>query len=349
MHRVRIALRSFLSFAAIPAVGILAGCVYRSPGTLQAPSHTPLTPVQQQLRRELVRDVHVLATEIGPRNAAYTPRQLYEAEGWIAGELSEAGLEVHRVEVRMGEARVANLEVTFPGNRLSEQILVFGAHYDTHVGSPGANDNASGVALLLAAARRLRDAEFDRTVRIVFFVNEEYPFTTGIQMGSKVYAKHCLAQGDDLVGVVAVDSVGTYSNEPGSQKYPLLALNLPRTGNFVAFGSNKENVPLLDAVVSAFQAQSEFPSIGIASDSKHASRGDHAAFWWNGYPAIAMTDTSEFRDPHYHAPSDRAENLNYEEMARLAEGFLATIRALADESTELPVRGPPSVDSAELP
>lgn len=337
MPKLHVVLRLLFLCAVISATALHAGCVYRSPGKLHASSNAPLTAIQEQLKQELVRDVATLASEIGPRNAAYTPMQIYEAERWLLGELAAAGLEAHRVEVKMGEARVASIEVTFPGNENADEILVFGAHYDTVYGSPGANDNASGVSMLLAAARRLGGEEFDRTVRILFFVNEEYPFTTGIQMGSKVYAKHCLAQGDNIVAMIGVDSVGYYSSEPGSQDYPILALNLPRKANFIAFGSNMDNVPLLDAVVSAFQGQTEFPSIGVASDSKHASRGDHAPFWWSGYPAIAMTDTSEYRDPHYHASTDRAENLNYDEMARLADGFIATIIALADADTELAV------------
>ncbi|MEM6673775.1 MAG: M20/M25/M40 family metallo-hydrolase [Planctomycetota bacterium] len=337
MHEHQLSLRPFLLSATVLAVVLLPGCVHRSPGTLHKPSDAPLTDAEEELRQELVRDVQTLATEIGPRNSAYTPMQIYEAERWLLDEIAAAGLEAHRVEVKMGEAVVANIEVTFPGDQNADEVLVIGAHYDTAYGSPGANDNASGVAMLLAAVRRLGDAELDRTVRIVFFVNEEYPFTTGIQMGSKVYAKHCLAQEDRIVAMINVDSVGYFSNERGSQRYPILALNLPKRANFIAFGSNMNNAPLLDAVVSVFQAQSKFPSIGAASDSKHASRGDHAAFWWSGFPAIAMSDTSEYRDPHYHSPTDRAENLNYDEMARLANAFIPTVVALADAGTELPV------------
>lgn len=337
MRRYQISVTVVLAAAAFAVHTLSTGCVHRSPGTLHASSDTPLSAAQEQLKVELVRDVRTLATEIGPRNAAYAPVQAYQTERWLLGQIAEAGLEASRIDVKMGEARIANIEVSFPGNEKADEIIVIGAHYDTVHGSPGANDNASGVSLLLAAARRLGAAELGRTVRIVFFPNEEYPFSTGIQMGSKVYAKHCRAREDNIVLMIGVDSVGYFSNKPGSQRYPILALNLPRTANFITFGGNMENAPLVDAVVSVFQGQSDFPSIGAASDSPHASRGDHAAFWWSGYPAIAMSDTSEYRDPHYHTPTDRAENLNYEEMARLAEGFIATIVELADADTELPV------------
>ncbi|MEM7754100.1 MAG: M20/M25/M40 family metallo-hydrolase [Planctomycetota bacterium] len=336
MRKERILMQVLVVFAAVAVSSMPLGCVHRSPGTLHASSEAPLTAEQEKLKEELVRGVRVLATEIGPRNAAYAPRQAYQAQQWLLGEVAKAGLEANRVEVKMGEARIANIEVVFPGDERADEILVIGAHYDTVHKSPGANDNASGVSMLLAAVRRLGAADLDRTVRIVFFPNEEYPFSTGIQMGSKVYAKHCRAREDNIVAMIGVDSVGYFSNEPRSQRYPILALNLPKKGNFITFGSNMEHAPLLDTIVSVFQSQSKFPSIGAASDSPHASRGDHAPFWWSGYPAIAMSDTSEYRDPHYHAPTDRAENLNYGEMARLAEGFIATIVELADADTELP-------------
>ncbi|MEM8835200.1 MAG: M20/M25/M40 family metallo-hydrolase [Planctomycetota bacterium] len=336
MHNHRTLTKLLIILIAITTQSMQSGCVHRSPGTLHASSDDPLTQRQEQIKQELMHDVEMLATDIGPRNAAYTPYKIYAAQDWILNEMHKAGLQPNRIDVKMGEARIANIEVTFLGSTKSDEIIVIGAHYDTVRGSPGANDNASGVSMLLAAARRLSDSELDRTVRIVFFPNEEYPFSTGIQMGSKVYAKHCRAQDDNIVAMINVDSVGNFTNKPGSQKYPILALNLPRKANFIAFGGNIENAPLVDTVVAVFQGQTDFPSIGAASDSPHASRGDHAAFWWSGYPAIAMSDTSEYRDPHYHKPTDRAENLNYNEMARLAEGFIATIIELADAETEIP-------------
>ena len=137
----------------------------------------------------------------------------------------------------------------------------------------------------------------ERIVRVVFFVNEEWPFSGGIQMGSNVYAKRCKARQDRIVAMIAVDSIGCYSNEKGSQRYPaMVGWSLPSKGNFVAFGSDLKNRPLLDLVVGLFQKQCRFPSIGAATDSRMAARSDHAPFWWQGYPAIQMSDTSEYRD-----------------------------------------------------
>jgi Zn-dependent M28 family amino/carboxypeptidase len=259
------------------------------------------------------------------------------AELWIIERLSDVGIQARRDEVDLGGANVANIEATFPGMKLPDEIVIIGGHYDTVFDSPGANDNASGVALLLALAGYLTENPPERTVRVVFFVNEEWPFGGGIQMGSNVYAKRCKARQDRIVAMIAVDSVGCYSNEKGSQRYPaMVGWSLPSKGNFVAFGSNLKNRPLLDLVLALFQKQCRFPSIGAATDSPAAARSDHAPFWWRGYPAILMSDTSKFRDPNYHRPTDTPQHLNFNEMARMADGFVKTVHALALAETAIP-------------
>jgi len=311
------------------------GCIHRSAGTLYTNSSEELSVHQRRLRDEMQRDVEELSGNIGPRNAGDSLPKILAAEQWIVDRLKASGVEPRRDEIDLGGATVANIEATFVGAQRPDEIIVIGAHYDTVFGSPGANDNASGVALLLATAKRLREAPIGRTVRIVFFVNEEFPFSFGRQMGSKVYAERSRARGDDIVAMIAVDSIGYYTSTPGSQHYPAFIGGLPSTGNFVAFGSNRENQQLVDRVVAIFQAQSRFPSIGVATDSKSAGRSDHAPFWWQGYPALLISDTSEYRDPNYHRPTDTAENLNYNEMARFAEGFIKTIQVLARTDTLL--------------
>jgi len=310
--------------------------MHRSPGTLYPIPVGALTPQQTQLELELRSDVEALSSGIGPRHGAHSYGKLLEAEQWLLQTIADMGLAARRVEVNLGAIALANVEVSIGGGRSAGEIIVIGAHYDTVPVSPGANDNASGVALLLATLRALRDDAPDRTLRVVFFVNEESPFSGGVQMGSRVYAESCRAARDHIVAMINVDSVGYFSAEPGSQHYPPFVLGLPTTGGFVGFGSNRENIPLLDRVVELFQHHSRFPSIGIASDSTNAARGDHAPFWWQDYPAIMISDTSEFRDPHYHSASDRAENLNYEQMSILADGFIATIRSMLDARTTIP-------------
>ena len=195
-----------------------AGCVHRSPGTLYESSTEELTAHQSQLREQIQRDVEGLSVGIGPRYAGQSLAKILAAEAWIVDRLKASGIESRRDEVDINGPKVANIEASFPGSDRPDEIIVIGAHYDTVMGSPGANDNASGVALLLATARQLRDTPTGRTVRIVFFVNEEYPFSFGLQMGSRVYAERSRARGDNIVAMICIDSIGYYSSEPGSQK-----------------------------------------------------------------------------------------------------------------------------------
>ncbi len=330
----RVLLRVLALAIGLAALFMGAGCIHRAPGTLYGPSSAPLSADQSRLREELKQDVEELSTDIGPRNAGESLAAVLAAERWIVDRLVASGLQPRRDEIDVNGSTVANVEIIFPGAVHPEEIIVIGAHYDTVFGSPGANDNASGVALLLATARRLRAAPTGRTVRIVFFVNEEFPFSFGMQMGSKVYAERARARGDDIVTMIAVDSIGYYTSAPGSQASVPFHFGLfPSTGNFVAFISNGENRRLLDRVVAIFQEQSRFPSVGAATDWKAASRSDHAPFWWQGYPALLMSDTSEGRDPNYHQPTDTADNLNYDDLARVADGFIRTIQVLADGET----------------
>ncbi len=325
-----------LAVAASFTLGSCSIFLHHSPGTLYPSSTAPLSPDQVQLRDEMRHDVEALSVGIGPRHGGRSLGKLIEAEKWIIESLKTDGIESRRDVVHLGDVEVANVEASFGGTTLPDQIIVLGAHYDTVPRSPGANDNASGVALLLATARRLRDAPLDRTVRIVFFVNEENPFSGGIQMGSKVYAERSREKGENIVTMIAVDSIGFFSSEPGSQDQPLLAslfTKLPSTANFVLWLSNRDNQQLLDQVVQQFQAHSQFPSFGIATDMKDAARSDHASFWWQGYPALLLSDTSEGRDPHYHKPTDTLANLNFEEMARFADGFIPLLLSLARAET----------------
>jgi hypothetical protein len=326
------ALSKLLILSAASLFGSCALVLHHSPGTLYPSSDAALSPTQIQLRDQMQHDVEKLSVDIGPRHGGSSLAELLEAEKWLIASLSADGIETRRDVVDLGNLEVANVEASFPGTALVNEIIVVGAHFDTVPHSPGANDNASGVALLLATARALRDVPLDRTVRVVFFVNEENPFSGGIQMGSKLYAERCRKKNENIVAMICVDSVGYFSNEPGSQEQSFwvsLLAGLPKTGNFVLWLSNRENQELLDQLVSTFQQQSHFPSLGIATDLKGAARSDHASFWWQDYPAFLLTDTSEGRDPHYHKPTDTIDNLNFDEMARLAEGFIDFVVVLA--------------------
>jgi Zn-dependent M28 family amino/carboxypeptidase len=225
-----------------------------------------------------------------------------------------------------------NLEAERRGGSRAEEIVVFGAHYDSVVGSPGANDNASGVAALLELARRARQRRFARTLRFVAFVNEEPPNFQSGTMGSLRYAAEAKQRGERIVAMLSLETIGYYTDAPGSQFYPApFGLLYPDRGNFIAFVGNPRSRPLLHRVVAAFREHARFPSEGAAAPGwiPGIAWSDHWAFWKHGYPAVMVTDTALFRYPQYHTQLDQPGILDYPRLARVVGGLHRVLDALA--------------------
>jgi len=279
----------------------------------------------------LRRHVQALAGEIGERNV-WRPAALAAAAAYIRGEFEALGYAVMAQTYRVNDIDCDNIEVVISGAVRPEQIILVGAHYDTVEGSPGADDNASGVAGVLELARRLRGARPARTVKLVAFVNEEPPFFFFGEMGSKVYAEAARRRGDDIRVMLSLEMLGCYLDAPGSQAYPLLLRWFyPQQGNFIAFVSNLRSRARLREVVAAFRAHSDFPSERLVSPSfvPGVSWSDQLSFWRQGYAALMVTDTAFYRYPHYHSPLDTPEKLCYPEMARVVEGLGSALLLLA--------------------
>ncbi len=210
-----------------------------------------------------------------------------------------------------------------------------GAHYDTVLDSPGADDNASGVAALLAIARELasRPQPPARTVRLVAFANEEPPHFQTPRMGSLVYARRARERGDRIVAMLSLESIGYYSDAPGSQRYPLFLLGwiYPSRGDFLAFVGDVGARALVRRAIASFRRHAALPSEGAAVPGfvPGVLWSDHWSFREAGYPAIMVTGTAPFRNPHYHEPSDRPETLDYDRLARATAGLARVIDALA--------------------
>ncbi len=292
----------------------------------------PLTPEERRLQSRLRQHVTVLAGRIGPRNL-WEYSKLQAAAGYIETELQRYGYRVRPVCYRVLDKPVCNLEVALPGREHPEEVVVIGAHYDTVLHSPGANDNGSGVAALLEIARTLRDFHPRRTLRLVAFVNEEAPFYRTGEMGSQVYARRARAHGDDIVAMLSLETIGYYSDAPGSQRFPnpVYAWFYPDTGNFVAFVSNLASWRLLRRCLHHFRRLSEFPAQGVAAPGSLTGIGwsDHASFWDQGYRALMITDTAPFRYPHYHRPSDTPDKLDYDAFARVVDGLISIVKSLS--------------------
>jgi Peptidase family M28 len=292
----------------------------RMPGESFRGKAPPLSADEKKLRDELIAHVQKLGGEIGERNLAYYP-QLQAAAQYIESELS--GWKVRRDGYEAQGRSCYNLEAELPGT--SPGIVLIGAHYDSVYGSPGANDNGSGVAALLALAHRLAGRPNEKTLRIVAFVNEEPGYFQTPQMGSFVYASRCRDRGDQIEAMISLETIGYFSSQSGSQKYPVpgLALIYPRTGNFIGFVSNVASRSLLRAAIGDFRRKAQIPSEGGALPAMVPGVGwsDQWSFWQYGYPGIMVTDTAPFRYPYYHSADDTPDKLDYDSMTRVVAGM----------------------------
>jgi Zn-dependent M28 family amino/carboxypeptidase len=218
-----------------------------------------------------------------------------------------------------------------------------GGHYDSVPDCPAANDNGTGVAAVLEIARLAASAgrpdpkpvgdgvgspftrRPERTLRLVAFVNEEPPFFHTELMGSLVYARRCRARGENVVGMISLETIGCYSDRPGSQAYPLpppLDKLFPGIGNFIAFVSDLGALGYVRHWVGSFRRLAKFPSEGAAAPELITGVGwsDHWSFRQVGYPALMITDTAPFRYPHYHTRDDTVDKIDFERTARVVAG-----------------------------
>ena len=223
-----------------------------------------------------------IAGDIGGRSIRERPQGLAACAAYVEEELRRYGLAVGRQMFAADGMEVANVVGERPA---SEEIIVFGAHYDTCLGLPGANDNASGVAATLFLAETLKNPA-RKSVRFAFFANEEPPYFQTEQMGSFVYAGRCRRQAEKIVAMLSLETIGYYSDVKGSQGYPFgVHLGFPNTGNFIGFVSNSESRTLVERVIEIFRANANFPSEGIAAPELIPGVGwsDHWSFWQAGY------------------------------------------------------------------
>jgi Zn-dependent M28 family amino/carboxypeptidase len=273
----------------------------------------------------------MIADRIGERNI-WHHTHLNATADYIEEVLAGLGYEVSAQEFEIRGIIVKNLEAELTGASLPKEIVVVGAHYDSLMGSPGANDNASGVSAVLEIARLLAEEKPLRTLRLVAFVNEEPPFFQTDHMGSRVYASRSHRRGEQIVAMLSLETIGYYSSDLGSQCYPFpFSLFYPTTGNFIAFVGNMSSRKLVRQAIASFRRHTAFPSEGVASPGwiTGIDWSDHWSFWKEGYPAIMITDTALFRYNHYHSPGDTPDKIKFARMARVVSGITQVVAELA--------------------
>ena len=308
---------------------VITGYSLLSSGTGQACHiHVDLDTLEKKLQAH----VWMLAETIGERHYE-NPGSLDRSAEYIHDQFRQAGLKP--VFHAYDNNRYRNVVATIPGDNDTGQVLLIGAHYDSVWLSPGADDNASGVAVLIEIAQLLSKISADIMLRFVAFTNEEQPFAGSDSMGSKVYLQEYHENPDDIRAMYSLEMLGYYSDEPGSQDYPApLNWFYPDTADFIAMIANIPSGRLLQQSLSRFRQHSAFPVQGMVMSGKlvpDIRRSDHAGFWDAGVPAIMITDTAFYRNNRYHSVGDLPHTLDYRRMAELTSGLACMLKALAIE------------------
>ena len=288
----------------------------------------------------LRKHVHELAGVIGERNVGRS-QALRAAADYIETAWSAQG---YRVTAQCYEVRgvsCANLEISKIGTTRSNEIMLIGAHYDTVPGSPGADDNASGVAALLEIADHVAKTRPSMTVRFVEFVNEEPPFFFTRQQGSLVYAKAARARGDRIKLMVSLEMLGCYYHHAHSQRYPpFFRWFYPDRGDFVGLVSDFRSRQHMLQLARVFRRHSDFPLEHLATFRwiPGVAWSDHLSFWQQGYRALMVIDTAFYRSPFYHTPDDTPDKLAYAEFGQVTQGNANALVELASNPDSFSAR-----------
>ncbi|HRE16766.1 MAG TPA: M28 family peptidase [Rhodocyclaceae bacterium] len=280
---------------------------------------------------KLRSDVEYLTGVLGRRHHARSDT-LRRTADFLKRSLVEAGATVSEQSYEVEGARYVNVVARF-GPTGSDPLIV-GAHYDVEEGTRGADDNASGVAVLLDAAHWLgRRSDIQAPVELVFYTLEEPPYFRSEFMGSWQHASQLEAAGVRPRLVVVLEMLGYFSDASGSQSYPLPGMSLlyPDRGDFLAVVGHLGNPRVVRRVKSSLRAASDLPieSINAPAWLPGMDFSDHASYWAKGMPAVMLTDTSFYRNPHYHKASDLPHTLDYVRMAKVAAGVKKIIKDAA--------------------
>ncbi len=292
-------------------------------------------------------DTHLRALLV-ERHPFTSPASLRRAEDYLTEQFRLLGLDITTHPFKALGGTYRNVIATLPPFQASASPLpplIIAAHYDTVEGSPGADDNASALAVMLEVARNLRRVPLTRSVRFIAFCLEEENL-----LGSLAYASSLQAAHEEICGAIVMECVGYARTEEGSQQKPTgVPVAVPTVGDFLGVVGNVVSAPLVRAVEAAANlAVPELKTVSLLVPGNgellpDTRRSDHAAFWHHGYPALMLTDTANFRNPHYHQPTDTFETLNLAFMEQVARAVTAAAIALCSITQATVIRRGKSV------
>jgi len=320
-------------FAALIGVAALLWYGLGMPGRSYVGPLPEATGEENDLAARLRRHVEAIASE--PHNIGHFAN-LEKAAQYIERTLAEQGYRVLSQSYDVAQLTVRNLEVAIDPQEDAPAMrtIVIGAHYDSFLDAPGANDNGSGAAAALELARLLNDLRPRRTrLLLAWFTNEEPPYFQTDDMGSFHYARRLAERKEPVVAMISLETIGFFSDDVGTQSYPApFGAVFPNRANFVAFVGMPGSRALVREVMALFRRETDFPSIGGVAPGviPGIAWSDHWSFAEHGFQAMMITDTAVFRYPHYHKPSDTPDKVNYDRLARLTKGIERVLRNMAE-------------------
>jgi Zn-dependent M28 family amino/carboxypeptidase len=301
-----------------PLTAGLTACITQ-PGV--RPIATPPVAVDETALRT---HVAMLSHSFHPRSYLH-PANLDRAADYIAERFRAVGARTDEQRYVVEGRTFRNLIARFGPD--DGPLLVIGAHYDSWDDTPGADDNASGVAGLLEIARLLAARPPPRAVELVAYTLEEPPFFRSDHMGSMRHARALREQGHEVRLMLSLEMIGYFDDAPGSQRYPMSGLGLlyPEAGDFIALVGPYRDFGLMRRVKALFKGASTVPTVSINAPAfvQGVDFSDHASYWRHGFPAIMVTDTAFLRNPNYHGPGDTADTLDYARMAQVVRAACA--------------------------
>ncbi len=285
--------------------------------------------------KNLRQHVDQLAGRIGPRTFR-KPETIQATIDYLEGQWADMGAPPQRECYDAMGDRATNLIVERSGRKRVDEVVLLGAHYDTLFCTPGADDNASAVAVLLEVSRLLAEHTGQRTARFVAFACEEMPYFKMDAMGSQHHARESRRRGDNIVGMLCLEMVGFYSLAPGSQSVPAaipawMHRFFPQRGNFLAAVGNMSSGKLCWRFRRGFKRGTRrLPLFSLCLPERihDIRRSDNSSFWDQGYPALMLTDTSYLRNPNYHQATDTPETLDYPRMTEVTLGVASAMQRL---------------------
>lgn len=283
----------------------------------------------------LYQHVEHLSVTIGSRSVSEYD-ELTAAREYILTSLTNNGYAPVRQDYSYEDRIYSNVIVTIPGKANPEEIVLIGAHYDTKAGTPGADDNASAVAVLLEMCRLLKNETPDRTLKLVFFTLEEPPIFGSKFMGSAVYARKARSSQENIIAMISLEMLGYYSDRKDSQSYPLPLMNLfyPTTADFIHVIGNFRSRKLVNRIATSMRKTG---GIGVETLAMYRripgiDFSDHRSFWNEKYLAVIITDTGFYRNPNYHTDNDTVGTLDFNRMNVLLQALVQMAKDLGKKT-----------------